>query len=244
MFFKTFGSIVIALCLLVTCSFAQKPLPDTLQYSDNAKEVINHFNNKMGDQALVYNGDKYEPFSPHAVKGSVYFEDKSLCTPGAICFNGVGYKNIPVLFDAYNEDMVASLNGNLFILNPEKTSDIFLLGHHFIYVNATLNPKLQAGYYDIVYDGSTVVLVKRKKAAIENVVGSQTIEVMYADEADIYVKKNGDFFLMDGKNAFADLFKDKKKQLKQYQRENKINYSDDKEGWVTGLAKYYDSINK
>src|SRR6267142_888573 len=107
MYIKHFLLILIAFGLCISNSYAQNFSPDSLLYSSVAKKVIDYFNETIADQSEIYNGAVYESPSP-AYKGSVYFQDKNYCTPGVICYNGTRYKNIPVLYDVFNDIMVAA----------------------------------------------------------------------------------------------------------------------------------------
>lgn len=108
--------------LLVSLSSAQSTPRDSVLYSNTAVNTINYFNANIGDQSEIYCGTQYDLLPP-ANKGTFYFEDKNYCTPSLICFNAKWHKDIPVLYDVYNDVMV-SVNGNyLFALKSEKLSD-------------------------------------------------------------------------------------------------------------------------
>jgi hypothetical protein len=238
---KSYWIIIIASTLFVSGSYAQSSLHDSLSYTVAANKAIDYYNEAIAEQSEIYNGAAYE--SPAAAyKGSVYFQDKNYCTPGLVRYNGTLYKNVPVFYNSYSDIMVvASRNLFNYILGPGKVSDVYLLNHHFIYINAENAGNLDAGFYDQLYDGKSAVLVKRTKT-ISNNITSQTVEVTYKDQSDIYLKKGDKYYPVNGKSAVMAIFQAKKKELNQYLKSNNIKYNRDRESSVVSLARYYDQI--
>ena len=235
---KICGLIFLAFSLSFFNSFAQTVQPDSMLYSSAATQVIDYFNRVTAIQSEIYNGAEYELYPP-ANKGSFYFMDKNYCTPSVICCSGAWYKNIPVLYDIYNDAMVATSDSGLYVLREEKVSDVYLLNHHFIHVNAESPGSLISGFYDQLYSGKSQVLVKRIKLIDE----SKSTETVYEDKSDLYIKKGNKYYLVNTRGALMDIFKDKKKLLNQYMAEHKIKYNKDKEAAAAKLASYYDQIS-
>ncbi len=231
-------ALAIFLGLTVFKSLAQNAPEDTLLYSSTAKQVIDYFNTSIAEQSEIYNGARYELYPP-ANKGTFYFKDKNYCIPSLIRYNGTWFKNIPVLYDVHNDAMISVNGNNLFVLDAERTSDIYLLEHHFIYLNTKSPDDLTPGFYDLLYDGKSQVLVKRTKLIDE----SKSTEIVYEDKTAIYVKKDNKYLPVGSKGALMDIFKNKSKELNQYLKSNKIKYNKDEEGAVARLATYYDQIN-
>ncbi len=228
--------------LVVLVSSAQSPPRDSILYSSAAVNTINYFNENIGDQSEIYSGTQYDLLPP-ANKGTFYFQDKNYCTPSLICFNAKWHKNIPVLYDVYN-DLMVSVNGNyLFVLKSEKLSDIFLFDHHFIYFNPKGQNNMTAGFYDELYDGRLKVLVKRVKTIFDHQVSAQFAEIIYEDQSTIYLKKGDKLLEISSKGDLKDALADKKKQVNEFMRANKINFNKDKEGAVAKVAGYYDQIS-
>ncbi|MDB4904255.1 MAG: hypothetical protein JWQ63_3536 [Mucilaginibacter sp.] len=235
--------IIICPAFSVSNLCAQNISTDSILFTGAANKVIDYYNKDIAEQSEIYNGVIYEA-PVKAYRGSVYFQDNNYYIPCLIRYDGILYKNIPVLYDIYS-DVMAAASPNLFnyILHPEKASDVYLLNHHFIYVNAYNNFSLNPGYYDQLYDGKTTVLVKRIKT-VNNNVTAQGVEVTYIDESEIYIKKGDKYLLVNGKSTVINILKDKKKELNQYLSSNKIRFNKDKEGSVARLARYYDQIIK
>ncbi|MBS1523220.1 MAG: hypothetical protein JST50_19635 [Bacteroidetes bacterium] len=228
--------------LIVLLSSAQSPPRDSVLYSTAAVNTINYFNANIGDQSEIYSGDQYDLLPP-ANKGTFYFQDKNFCTPSLICFNAKWHKDIPVLYDVYNDVIVSVNNNYLFVLKRDKLSDVFLLGHHFVYFDPKGQNNMPTGFYDELYDGRSKVLVKRIKTIFDHQVSAQFAEIIYEDHSTIYLKKGDKFLEISSKGNLKDALADKKKQINEFMRANKINFNKDKEGAVAKVAGYYDQIS-
>lgn len=239
---KTYALTFVIMVFSMHVCFAQSIQPDSTVNMDAGKQVVDYYNKAIGNRAEVYSGALYQ-LHPPGIRGSYYFQDVNYLTPATVCYDGTWYKNIMSVYDSYKDIMAGASENNIFIFDEAKLTDIYLLNHHFIYLNATKN-LLKSGYYDLIYDGKSQVVVKRSKAVTESISATQAVEFVYTDETDIYVKKDDKYFPVDGKGAVLELFKDKKKDLNQYFKDNKAKYKNDKEGLIVGLTRYYDLINK
>lgn len=227
--------------LFLSRSAAQTISADSLANTSAASKVITLYNVQIAKQSEIYNGTLYDS-RPKATRGSVYFQDKNYFTASTIRYNNSWYKNVPMLYDVFNDVMVAESPDLVnYILRADKLSDIYFLNHHFIYLYGEADNLLKPGYYDQLYSGKLMVLVKRTKI-VSNTVTSQSVEVIYKDNSDIYIKKDGKFYRVSNKAGVLNVLKDKKRELKQYLTGNNIKFNNDKEGSVTSLARYYDQI--
>jgi len=236
---KTFLPIIF-LSLFVVRAIAQNT-PDTLLYTKAAINVIDSYNKTIGDQSEIYNGPQYN-LLPKAYKGSPYFLDTAFLQPANIRYNGTWYKQIPILYDVYNDLMVSVSHSVLYSVRSEKLSDVYLPGHHFIYLAESKDLKIAPGYYDQLYDGQSEVLVKRKRGVVKRV-DQQAVQVIYEADDVIYIKAGADYLPVSSKQSVLSVFKSKTKQLKEYMSANKISYRKDKEHSIALLAAYYDQIS-
>lgn len=240
--FKTALFILPAFFLGMLNANAQSVLPDSVFSGDAARRVADLYNARIGDQSEIYNGAEYKLYPP-AFKGSAYFQEKNHCTPSVIRYNNTWYKDVPVLYDLYNDVMVAAMRDSLYQLRADKLTDVYLLNHHFINLAGANSGNLSPGYYDQLYNAKSQVLVKRVRT-VQNNVTQQGVEVIYEIKDVIYIKKGNNYFPVNSKGSALDVFNDKKKQLKQYLSDNKIRYNDDREGSVVKLTRYYDQLTR
>ncbi len=231
----------VLLALFITPStYAQALLPDTQVYSKNATGVIDYYNENIKGQTELYNGPKYE-IMPPANKGTYYFGDNVYCTPATVYFNGTWYKNLPVLYDVYHDQMISYTGDNFFVLDKTKNTDIKLLDHHFKYLD---QPGLNPGYFDVLYNGKSQALAKRTKVVNEDIISQREVQTTVVDKTQLYLKKGNTFFPVTGKNSVLSIFSDRKKEIKQFLHDQKIDFNLDKEAAFIVIARYYDQLNK
>lgn len=233
---------IITLCIFVIRAAAQNAPHDNFPDNSAAAQAVNLYNGILADQAETLNGHQYNLWPP-AIKGSPYFTDTASFRPAKICYNNTWYKDVPVLYDVFLDAMVSSSRNILYTFRNDKLSDVYLLGHHFIYLNASAGTHLAPGYYDELYGGKSQVLVKHSCEVIKRT-GLQSVETIYEQKNQIYIKKGDVYFPVSSKGSVLEVFSDKAKPMKQYIAQNKIAYRKDKEGSVLKLATYYDELNK
>jgi hypothetical protein len=232
----------VVFCLFICTAHAQNLKQDSTTYSHAEEQVIEYYNASVGDQSEFYNGIEYQLYPP-AYKGSAYFQDIPSLVPSTILYNGKWYKDVPVLYDMYNDLMVSSLRDKLFSFRTDKISEVYLSGHHFIYLKDQNEEKLTPGFYDQLYKGKSEVLIKRIKT-MQSTVTLQTDEVKYESREEIYIKRGSASIAVNSKKSVLDVFKDKSKELKQFLNSNNISYKKNKEQSIVKLASYYDELTK
>lgn len=208
--------------------------------------AVANYNTAIGQQSHLYNGPEYEFYDP-LIKGNAYVFDNKVFNPGSVSYGAAVYSNIPMLYDL-NKDLVVVLLYNHFTkfsLLSERVHEFWLLNHHFIRINTDSTGKaaLATGFYDQLYLGKkNEVIVKRAKS-IQVSTGNNTVESFFSATKDYYVKKGGNYFGFSGKGGLLDIFKDKKKELRQYIKANNIDFHDNLEQAIVDVATYYDHLS-
>jgi hypothetical protein len=232
------GLVLFLLSTAALHGFAQAPADSS--YSMPAAGVIDYFNSAVDGQSELYNGPAYT-LMPPPNKGSYYWGDKNYPTVATIRFDNTWHKNVPVLYDVYHDRMISYMGEDLFVLENEKLSDVFLLDHHFVFLN---QPGLTPGFYDELYSKNISVLIKRAKVVNEEVVPPQGTRTVIEDKTILYIKKANKYIAVDSKSDLVGVFADKKKAINQFIRENKIDFRVDKEKAAVAVASYYDQLSK
>jgi hypothetical protein len=203
----------------------------------------------IGQQSPLNNGPEYYFYNPIEIRGSAYFMD-GVFTPGNVYYDGAEFKGVQLLYDL-NKDQLAAVLYNHFsqyVLVNDRVQYFDLLGHHFINIDAdTLakNTPLKTGYYDELYNGRSRVLVKRYKLvnSYTSTTGQQEAYSFFTEvKQDLFIRKDNVYYKVGGQGTLLDVLKDRKKELQQYIKTNKIKYKADPERALAGIAAYYDSL--
>ena len=225
---------------LTPSTYAQSSLSDSAARSQNATEVIDYYIEHIKGQSELFIGTRYEMMAP-ANKGSYFFGDHAYITPATVYVNSTLYKTVPILYDVYHDQMITYTGENFMVLDHTKTREVKLFDHHFKYLD---QPGLAPGYYDVLYDGKSQVLVKMTKVINEEIVSQQEVQTTIVDKVQLYLKKGDAFFPVTSKSAVLSILSDRKKEIKQYLQDQKLDFNQDKTAAIVAIAGYYDQLNK
>lgn len=208
--------------------------------------AVANYNTAIGQQSHLYNGPEYEFYDP-IIKGNAYVFDNKVFTPGSVRYGAAVYSDIPMLYDL-NKDLVVVLLYNHFTkfsLLSERVPEFRLLNHHFIRINTDSTGKaaLATGFYDQLYPGRKIGIIVKRAKSIQTNTGTNAVESFFSETKDYYVKKEGNYFSFSGKAGLLDIFKDKKKELRQYIKTNNIDFRENFEQAIVDVATYYDHLS-
>ncbi|MGF7041022.1 hypothetical protein [Mucilaginibacter lappiensis] len=238
--------IVISCALVNKSALGQTAANDTSVQSIALARITDTYNTAIGQQSRLYNGPEYDLYNPN-IKGNAYFSDINSFTQGAVTYDGIIYKDVPMMYDLYKDVVVVMLYNKFsrFTLLKERVQSFDLLNHHFTYIRTdSLNVNsISTGFYDQLYNGNLEVLVKRSKA-IQSTSGTNTIENYFTSGKSFYLKKGNSYYSIGGQGTLLSLLKDKKKELQQYIKANKIKFNKTPEEAMVAIAARYDELSK
>ena len=203
----------------------------------------------IGQQLPLNNGPEYNFYNPLKIRSSACFMDTTFTT-GRVFYDGAEYSGVQLLYDIYKDQLVAVLfdQYSKYALITERVQNFDLLGHHFININAdTLakNTVITSGYYDEVYHGRSEALSKKYKL-IQNYTSTtgelEAYSFFTPTKEDFFIRKDEIYYKVASQGDVLDVLKDKKKQLQQYIKTNKLKFRKDPGAALAGIAGYYDHI--
>ncbi|GAB2973152.1 hypothetical protein GCM10027049_03920 [Mucilaginibacter puniceus] len=205
------------------------------------ENTVTAYQKAIGLHSQLYRGAIYEFYDVRSVSGP-YFKDSIQLVNGSVTYYGISYKNIPLIYDLNLQQVVTFLydNSTKFAFLSEGLSAFDLYGHHFInFVPDEQNKKMDAGFYDELYNNKLQLLVKRSKSGqFESLTGKR----VYYSKNIYYIKKGATYYNVSTKGQVLKLLGDKRKELKKYLKETGIDYADNKEQAMVMLLTYYDRI--
>ncbi len=238
----------LALVLLYCTTFSynrvlgQNNTADSAQLRQTTASMSALFISSVGEQSRLYNGPSYVGYG-FASKTNANFNDTTAFGIGAVKYDGMAYTNVPLKFDMYSDILISRVSrGELaYCLVAEKVTSFDLFRHHFIMLGAdSVGKDMDPGYYDALYD-KKIRLVARRTKFLQQI---SAIEQTFVKKNVYYLKKGNTWYNVNSQSKFLDALKDKQKELKQYLKDNKINFSDNPEEAMTMLAAYYDHLTK
>jgi hypothetical protein len=231
--------IILSTLLSLVCfnAFSQNSFDSSLN------KVIEVYTKAAGVKAHLYNGSAYVDYD-HRIQGNPFFES-TYFEAGSLTYDGIYYAGIDMFYDILNDDVVIK-NYNTetpLILVKEKISAFSFLGHNFTRLVAdSTETGIPAGIYDLLYDGATTLIAKRKKIINEKP-GTQTIEISFRQADHYYIKKENRYYEVNSKRSVLDIMGKNKSKIVKYMHQNKIKFKPDKELAMIKMAVFNDQLN-
>lgn len=224
---------------------AQYNESDSMQFEKAKEYAVSLYHENIKNESGLYNGSQYVVYAQTIQEGIPFFEITEPSN-GNITYWGVEYKNVPLLYDILKGQIVTVVPSTNYLikLNTEKVSSFELLNHKFIrIVKDSLNKNVKTGFYDVLYDGQIAVYKKETKTLNEDL-SSGKLRTFILDENAFFIKKNNAFYTVSNKSSLLNILKDKKKEIQDFIRKNKLKISKDKDYALPKIAAYYDEISK
>jgi hypothetical protein len=229
----------LVLCLLFVSGHranSQSLQSDTAFVAQARANAIKRHTEEVGVNSNFYNGAQYEEYSPQTNEHPYLHPDWSY---GSVEYDGEFYKRVPLLFDIANDQVVSSyIHGNTFRLVNEKVGSFILKDQKFVRIT---DEQVPAGFYQLVYDGKTRFVIRRRKMFFTKLDGN-VIRNAFDLKIEYYLVKDGKFHLVRGERSLLGSLGDHKQEVKKFMRERRIHYGSDKEKSAVSILTYYDQI--
>lgn len=140
------------------------------------------------------------------------------------------FRNIPIQYDAYKDALIYfpdSFSLDMVMLNPIQIVAFETSGMKFVYLgrgpekDAMDQIRLSPGYFELYYQGKTLLLAKRTKALLTTSDNTET-SGRFAARTAWYIVREGAFYEVGNNRDIFSLFADQKELVKPYWREHHI----------------------
>ena len=233
--------------LLVKNAAAQQPLPDSLSVQDIAiAEAVAVFHQAAGLQSQLYKGKLHISYSP-AMQGSAYYLSNDV-QAGTIEYDHIVFKNVPMWYDEVSDKVVVQHFNKIsaFELTSERVDNFSIGDHQFIRIvrendNAMNTPP--TGFYEVLSSGNLTVLARRKKLVAE-FIENMEVKKRIDNKESFYAKKSGLYYAVNNERSLYNVIKDKKTEVQQYLRKNKLKLRKTPDLALTRAAVLYNQLTQ
>jgi hypothetical protein len=226
--------------LVLICGVAcfGQPLKSDTSFIANAKaNTIARYSNSISAQSHLYNGSAYTEYISQRDENP-YFIDEWL--DGTVTYDGEYYTNVPVLYDITTDRVIIdnAFSIKKVMLVNEKVSAFTIQDHRFVHLR---NMELPEGHYEITYDGAIKVYVHHRKSLQSRVVDYSIINE-FEEKKLYYIYKDATWFPVKGKGSVLKVLEGKKKELKKFIRDNRLQFRNDRARDISRVAQFYDQL--
>jgi hypothetical protein len=235
-------SVILLIMFLRQPVFAQRVNDSVFvaRLSQNMKRVYPSF---LIREAPVFNGKIYHPDQRPLDNGHPFYISSDY-VDGTISTNGFVYTNLKIAYDLVrNQLTILHFDGVSSIIVPPDHVDSFSLHNHkFINLRLAADSTLQLkeGYYNLLYDGSVDLLVKRTKTISEKITPLR-VERLVSQQDKYYLKSESAITLIKNKKALLNLLRSTKGENERFIKDNHLNFKGDKENAFLKLVQFHDS---
>ncbi len=181
----------------------------------------------------------------HRVTGDQFFLG-NIFFRGSVTFNGKKFDNLDLKYDIHNDELILSIESYPVIMMNKEMVDSFnlILGSRiFRFINAgNDNPGVLKGYVNVLYGGPSALYVKYAKMI--QPLGDDGIYDQFYQRHQVYLRKEAQIVPVEGKRNLLNLLEDKKSEIRDYMKKNRIRIMKQDPYTYIRVLEYYDSLIK
>ena len=228
--------------------FSQNFALDTLRETEGFQQAVNLYHQYLSPETGLYDGSEYayNTYYPFIInEGHPFFQKKGFDT-GSVFYNNIFYEKVPLLYDIINGELLTINPTKIYIirLNGENIKWFTIYGRTFINLvkdSTSANP-LNTGFYSALYKGKTSLYKKVSKIFKENSSAGQGLNKYVVEVNDYFIKKENGYFKIKNRKSLLNVLNNKKKEIGQFIKRNKLNLRKNKEEAFIRIVGYYDEI--
>ncbi len=184
---------------------------------------------------------KHKNYNGHPFFGNNVWEISNLFV------NGKKFNDVKLKYDVESDQLILKTKYNLssvdIVLNDELVDSFNIQNHHFISSNQFEENTKLSHYFEIIYKGNFLFLIKHSKILINDYYNSPPYGKYTGLNSIFYIYNKGSFKKLPNKNTFLNYFKPFKREIKKFLKKNKIKYRKTNVNQLHVLLKYCDRIS-
>ena len=244
-----FGSLMpkrlsyILLVFLFSQKLAAQPASDS-SINNRISDIVEMYYQSLGDQSPLYNGSEYLEYSYTLQEGHPFFASP-VWTKGTLFFDGMMFREVPMLYDIIKDQLVIPDFQQLNKINlPEEKIERFVLsGHTFVRLEPDSLGVIKTGFYELLHDGRTGLFARRQKKILEKAFDLRINNVVISQNT-YYIRKGGKYHVVKNKADVLHVLKDKKKEIQQKLKTDGLKFKERPEQAMLIAVEYYDQLTK
>ena len=205
------------------------------------EKAVQQYHASMAPETGLYRGSEYVVYAQNFKEGHPYF-DKDHMRNGSVLYNGILYKDLPLVYDLVRGLVVtyAPVNAYKITLINELIDSFTIENHIFIRLKDSLNPSApHPGYYEQIYKGR-ICIMKKEKKTIREQAGNDYIEKYIDHTVSYYLIKDNTWYPVNNKRSLLHTLGDRNKEARKFMRRNDLDMSENKENTLLKIAAWYD----
>ena len=207
-----------------------------------------HYTSSLYLKALpeksLYNGRQYIDYNSYLYNAHAYYHSRDLFY-GEVLYDGILYEKVQMHYDIIRDVLAVSDLTDKFLieLQIDKIGWFAIDGNRFIYLEPDgIIKGIPSGFYHPLYEGTSALYRKDQKIVTEKL-ESKVIRLV-REEHSYYIRKGNEYHSGNSKAAVLRIFADKKAEIRQYIRKNKIDIKEGGDAALINIVSYYDQLKR
>ncbi len=207
-------------------------------------DPVNPRKQDTAGKQILYNGRLWHNLY-YRVQGDQFLFTSGLL-PGTVTIDGRLFKNVLISYDIFKDEVLAMNDiGRMIQLNKEKVDgfnfEYNFRKYQFKNLEADSLNNLE-GYVNVLFDGELTLFVKYRKE-IEMLAVEDKYDQFYQVHR-IYLRNEGINYLIRGKRGFLKHLSDKKQQVRNFIKTNKLQVTRKEPDSFVPVLEYYTNLKK
>jgi hypothetical protein len=206
--------------------------------ADNVRDLFYSSNCSYGP---LVNGKIYTDYYPRLL-GHQFLASKGW-EKGMVYFRNDVQKELLINYDIVSDKLVANEfypEGPRYIeLNINDVEGFYINGHRFIKAPASDSSKDKSGYYELLYNGRALLLMRWEKYISKS--SDPDKDVAYTENT-IYIRTNGKIVRINNRKTLISCLSDKGEDIENYLRRRKFFVRTAGPDDFVELLRYYDNL--
>ena len=231
-----------------TRPFAQSTAVDSSRRAAAIHSTAREYQRFISTAAPLYSGPQYVEYYQQINEGHPFFLNIDFNT-GSVRYDNILYEKVPLKYDIIQNKIVLLNASGVFRLSPSNDRiDYFtILNHTFIKIEKdSSRPSLpKSGFYEVLFGDQHLVLLRKETKSLQEDLNLWVTPRRYVESAiHFYIQKGNTYYAINRKTQVLDLFKDRKAELRQFIRKNKLDFKRDTDNALVSIVTYYESLVK
>jgi len=208
-------------------------------------KAVAFYNASFGPELRIFNGKEYQEYRESFKEGHPYFVTNAF-SKGTLHYEGSKYEDVSLLYNLVTDQLIIlNAAGSAKIqLIKERVDSFSFPAHSFINIgtDSSLSEGLSSGFYEVLSTGKINLLARHTKNIQATV--RDVVETKVFSKDHHFVRSNHVYIEINSKKALLKQMNDKRKELQQFIKQNKLNYRKNGEEAMVKIVEYYNQITK
>jgi hypothetical protein len=223
---------------------AQKIKPDTAFLAASVNFAVDQYAKQLKGESPLHNGIEYGEYTSLQEEHPFFLNNDWM--EGSIIYQNDYYNKVPLQFDISADKVItehATSGAKIQLINSKITA-FTINNHRFIKLQAKSGDtlKLTPGFYEMLTEGPHLTLLTKRLKTLQRKVEANETRAEFEEVNRYYYSKNGRYYPVKSKKSALQPLTDRRSQVKQYLKKNKIRFGVTRENALIEIAKFYNTI--